>query len=239
MLSRCAVVIPCLNEAEHIGSLLRAVQRRIASVIVVDDGSDDGTGGLAAQAGAEVIRHEAPKGKGAALHAGWRRARQRGFLWALTMDGDEQHSPEDIPAFLECAQAGQAVLIVGNRMEKSGEMPWLRRQVNRWMSRQLSAMAGRSLPDTQCGYRMIHLESLARLTLKTAHFEIESEVILAFAAAGYPIEFIPVQVIYKGEASKIRPVSDTWRWFRWRSVNARAIGTEGHLRARKNIRDPK
>ena len=239
MLSRCAVVIPCLNEAEHIGPLVRAVQSRVSTVIVVDDGSNDGTGELAARAGAEVVRHEAPKGKGAALHSGWLRARERGFLWALTMDGDEQHSPEDIPAFLDCARAGRAALIVGNRMETPGEMPWLRRQVNRWMSRKLSGMAGRSWPDTQCGFRMIQLEALARLNLRTSHFEVESEVILAFAAAGYPIEFVPIQVIYKSEASKIQPVRDTWRWFRWLFAKAGRGGAEGHLRARKNIRDPK
>src|SRR5690348_9139729 len=92
----CAVIIPCLNEAATIGSLVRAVRQSIPTVIVVDDGSTDSTASLAEEAGAEVIRQTQTSGKGAALNAGWRRALERGFQWALTMDGDGQHSPGDI-----------------------------------------------------------------------------------------------------------------------------------------------
>src|SRR5712692_11391577 len=86
--ARCAVVIPCLNEAGTIGSLVRKVRRQLPSVIVVDDGSTDETGKRAEAAGAEVVRHETTRGKGAALASGWQRAQARGFLWALNMDGD-------------------------------------------------------------------------------------------------------------------------------------------------------
>src|SRR6187551_2270662 len=94
------------------------------------------------------------------------------------LDGAGQHSPNDIPAFLRCAERTNAVLVVGNRMTDPRGMPWLRRQVNRWMSRRLSKLAGRPLPDTQCGFRLMKLEPWSRLSLRTTHFEIESEALL-------------------------------------------------------------
>lgn len=209
------MVIPCLNEAATIGPVVREAGRFLSKVIVVDDGSTDATAKVAAENGAEVLRHERNRGKGAALAAGWGHARSKGFAWALCMDGDGQHSPGDIPGFLACAQSGEARLIVGNRMADPAGMPWLRREVNRWMSRRLSRKAGRALPDTQCGFRLMHLGAWSGLRLETLHFEIESEVLLAFVAAGHQVEFVPVQVIYNRERSKIRPLRDTWRWFRW------------------------
>jgi len=212
---QCAVVIPCLNEAASIGDLVSVVRRQLPSVIVVDDGSSDGTADRAIAAGAESLRHPAHRGKGAALHTGWQRARDRGFTWALTMDGDGQHASEDIPAFLACAETTGAALVIGSRMEQADAMPWLRRQVNRWMSRRLSQLAGVPLPDSQCGFRLVNLDALSRLQIAAQQFEIESEMLVAFLDEQYKIEFIPVQVIYKSQASKIHPLWDTWRWFRW------------------------
>jgi glycosyltransferase involved in cell wall biosynthesis len=219
--SQCAAVIPCLNEAATIEPLVRQVREQLPGVIVVDDGSTDSTGQLASGAGAEVLRQEIPQGKGAALLAGWRHARAGGFHWAMTLDGDGQHSPDDIPAFLRCADQTGAALIVGNRMGDVGQMPWLRRQVNRWMSRRLSRLAGRELPDSQCGFRLVDLRAWSKLDLVTRHFEIESEVLLAFVEAGYPVEFVPIRAIYKSGQSKIHPWHDTARWFRWLKARRR------------------
>jgi glycosyltransferase involved in cell wall biosynthesis len=213
--SECVAVIPCLNEEAAISSVVEGVRRHIPNVIVVDDKSSDLTAKLAAGAGAEVIRNESTHGKGAALTAGWRRAVERGFSWALVLDGDGQHNPEDIPVFFLAAAQGDVDLVVGNRMVNAAKMPWVRRQVNRWMSRRLSNAAGIYLPDSQCGFRLMKLASWSTLTLQAGHFEIESEMLLAFVAAGYSVKFVPIQVIYKGERSKIHPVRDTWRWFSW------------------------
>jgi glycosyltransferase involved in cell wall biosynthesis len=213
--SECAVVVPCLNEARAIGPLINAIARSLPRVIVIDDGSIDATGDAAQDAGAEVLRHETPLGKGASLRAGWNAARERGFNWALAMDGDGQHSPEDIPTFLARAERGGASLIIGDRMSHAAEMPFVRRAVNRWMSQKLSRIAGQNFPDSQCGFRLVRLDALARIPLKSSHFEIESEQLLAFAAAGERIAFVPVRVIYRTERSKIHPLRDTVRWFRW------------------------
>ncbi|MBI2926756.1 MAG: glycosyltransferase family 2 protein [Verrucomicrobia bacterium] len=212
---QCAVVIPCYNEAPTIAALVQAVREYLPAVIVVDDGSRDATAEVATQAGAEVIRHPRNRGKGAALTSGWRRARERGFGWALCLDGDGQHAPADVPRFLQCAADTGAALVIGNRMTNPAGMPWLRRVVNRWMSRQLSRRAGSHLPDTQCGFRLMRLDAWARLPSQAAHFEIESDVLLGFLAAGQRVEFVPIQVIYKARASKIHPLVDTVRWFRW------------------------
>jgi glycosyltransferase involved in cell wall biosynthesis len=216
----CAVVIPCLNEQEAIGPLVATVREYLPSVMAVDDGSTDETGKRAQAAGAELLRHDVTCGKGAALQTGCRHAQGRGFNWILAMDGDGQHSPEDIPKFLRCADETQADLVVGNRMHDTSRMPWVRRMTNRWMSEQLSALTGRKLPDTQCGFRLMNLETWAKFPGSSAHFEIESELLLAFSAAGARIEFVPIQVIYRNERSKINPLRDTVRWFRWRR-NAR------------------
>ncbi len=221
--AECVVVIPCVDEGAVILSLVESVRRQIAHVIVVDDGSKDATAALAAKAGAEVLRHATMRGKGAALDTGLRHAASRGFAWALTMDGDGQHAAEDIPAFLSETRHGSADLVVGNRMGDATRMPWIRRRANEWMSRRLSDAAGFLLPDSQCGFRLLRLSAWSGLSIHAAHFEIESETLLAFIAAGHSVKFIPVQTIYKGERSKIRPVRDTVRWFRWWSQARRKM----------------
>lgn len=211
----CSAIIPCLNEADTVESLVRQVRAYLPTVIVVDDGSTDATADLARRAGALVLHHDIPHGKGATLVRGWNHARSAGFTWALTLDGDGQHAPQDIPTLLHCAQRTGAPLVVGNRMANPAGMPWLRRHVNHWMSRRLSRLLHRDLPDSQNGFRLMRLDTWASLHVQADHFEIESEILCKFARAGHRIEFAPVQVIYREERSKIRPLQDTLRWFRW------------------------
>ena len=213
-LNSCAV-IPCFNEGATIAPLVAGVRRFLPRVLVVDDGSTDDTSSRAAGAGARVIRHEKNSGKGAALRSGLSRALAEGFEWAVTLDGDGQHAPEDLPVLLNCASQTGAPLVIGNRMNDARKMPWLRRRVNLWMSRQLSRRAGRDLPDTQSGFRLIHLPPWAMLPLKSERFEVESETLMAFLAAGRRVEFVPVQVIRSRRDSHIRPLADSWRWLKW------------------------
>jgi glycosyltransferase involved in cell wall biosynthesis len=213
--TQCAAVIPCLNEARAIAQVVGAVRQLVPTVLVIDDGSQDETGAIAKSAGAEVIRNAVPQGKGAALQMGWRHAHERGFNWALTMDGDGQHSANDAPTFFEVAECAGAKLVIGNRMSNPKGMPLVRRLVNRWMSDRISALAGISLPDSQCGFRLMNLDVWNQMPVGASHFEIESDVLVAFAKAGYAIEFAPIEVIYKNEQSKIHPVRDTVRWVRW------------------------
>jgi len=211
----CVVVIPCYNEAEGIGDLVREVQTYLPRIIVVDDGSVDATASLARTTGAQVLRHTQNKGKGAALKTGLAAALEQGGEWALTMDGDGQHRPGDIPLFLALAENAGAALVVGDRMHNARAIPWARRWTNRWMSRRLSLRTGRTLPDTQCGYRLINLRAWASLRLLTEHFEVESEMLMAFLDAGCPVAFVPIQAIGRGARSRIHPLIDAWRWWKW------------------------
>jgi len=222
----CAAVIPCFNESRTIAPLVTAVSQYLPSVLVVNDGSTDDTASLAGGAGAVVVGHQRNLGKGAALRTGLSLALKQGFEWALTLDGDGQHAPEDLPAFLRCAEETGASLVVGDRMSNARAMPWLRWQVNRWMSRRLSRLAGRFLPDTQCGLRLIHLGTWAVLPLKTERFEVESETLMAFLAAGRRIEFVPIRVIRSDRRSHIHPLADSLRWLKWwRNFGLRPAGS--------------
>jgi glycosyltransferase involved in cell wall biosynthesis len=215
----CAALIPCFNEAPGVGEVVRTVREHLPTVLVVDDGSTDATAAAARVAHAEVVRHAVNRGKGAALRVGFQHLRDRGFHWALTLDGDGQHAADDIPRFFSCAETTGAQLVIGNRMAQAHRMPWVRRRVNRWMTRRLSRRAGMTLLDSQCGFRLVSLEGLASVPLLTDHFEIESELLLAFLRAGLQVEFVPVQTIYRPGGSKIHPVVDTWRWLRWWWLN--------------------
>jgi len=208
-------VIPCLNEGQIIASLVNSVRRHIPNVVVVDDGSRDNTAKQAADAGAVVVSHPGNLGKGAAVKTGLTTAMQKGFDWALLMDGDGQHQAGDIPAIVRKAETTTAALVIGNRMHDAMSMPWLRRQANRWMSWQISRRAGTYLPDTQCGFRLVNLKIWAALPCHARRFEIESEMLVAFLDAGYRVDFVPIQFVGRGARSHINPLTDTWRWCKW------------------------
>jgi len=211
----CTAVIPCFNEAGTIARVIAGVRRFVPRLVVVDDGSADDTAATARSAGAEVLSLPSNSGKGAALRAGLERAGANGFTWALTLDGDGQHSPDDIPAFFARAEATAAALVIGDRLGNPAGMPWLRRRVNGWMTRRLARLTGATLGDSQCGFRLLHLKAWSGLTLKASRFEVESEMLVAFLAAGHALEFVPIQVINQTRPSRIHPLWDTGRWFRW------------------------
>src|SRR5215831_7222794 len=100
----CAAVIPCLNEGDTIGRVANAVQCYVQTVIVVDDGSADDTPCKAREVGATLLQHQITQGKGAALQTGLAYVLKHGYKWAVTMDGDGQHSADDIPSFFQCAE---------------------------------------------------------------------------------------------------------------------------------------
>ncbi len=223
---RVVAIIPCFNEARTIGALVRGVRRHVAAVIVVDDGSEDATASEAASSGAKVLRHKQNRGKGVAIETGLLAAVAQGFGHGLLLDGDGQHRTEDIPALLGCARETGAALVVGNRMHKPMAMSRLRRWVNRWMSARISKLAGKTLPDTQCGFRVVNLAVWRGLSLRAERFEIESEMILGFVRRGHRVEFVPIQTSAGTRRSHIQPIRDTWRWLKWWREVSRASSVE-------------
>jgi hypothetical protein len=126
---------------------------------------------------------------------------------------------------------------VGNRMSRTTDMPYVRTFVNRWMSRRLSRICGLEMPDSQCGFRLLRLNSWRRFKFRASRFEIESEMLVRFASAGLTIRFVPIQTRYAEEKSKIKPVRDTIRWFRWEaSIRAELKEMNGAWAIRPEMR---
>ena len=123
----CVAVIPCLNEEQTIANLVSEVKKHVPSILVIDDGSTDNTAPAASEAGATVIRHNINLGKGASLTDGSQWATKHRFKWALTLDGDGQHSPDDIPAFFSAALA-RASLIPARAIPRASAAPRWRRK---------------------------------------------------------------------------------------------------------------
>jgi len=211
--ARWCAIVPAYQEEAHIASVVQAVRRYCPQVIVVDDGSRDRTAELAAQAGAEVVRHGVNKGKGAALNTGFAEARARGCEFLLTLDADGQHDPAHIPEFVETYRRTGVPVLVGNRMDRAQGMPLHRRLTNLFMSWLLSREMGQWVPDTQNGYRLYRCDVLADLPTQSQRFAAESEVLLVLAERGVRIGAVPVKVIYGGEKSKIHPLRDAIRFF--------------------------
>ena len=131
----------------------------------------------------------------------------------LTMDADGQHLPEEIPLFLQKAREGGADLLIGDRMGRPRGMPLDRWFTNLIMSRILSGVAGQTVPDTQCGFRMVRRRVLEKVRLTSDRFEVESELVVRAARAGFQIVSVPVSSVYRRQISFIRPLQDTVRFF--------------------------
>jgi glycosyltransferase involved in cell wall biosynthesis len=220
----CAI-IPAFGEAQYIGEVVRGVFEHVDRVIVVDDHSPDTTADVAEQTGAEVIRHDANLGKGAAIKTALNHITDS-FGFYLFLDGDGQHDPAEIPKFLATATRTQAHLILGNRMNDVTTMPAIRRWTNRFMSWQISRLCGRTIPDSQCGYRIVRSELVPLLLESCDGFAFETENLLMAAQDGFQIEFVPIRTIYRDQRSKIKPLRDGQRYLRimarYRVTNSRS-----------------
>ena len=206
------VIIPAYNEGMLIGHLVREVKKRGLDCLVIDDGSSDKTKEEAERAGAHVISHHKNQGKGYSLRQGFKRTIDCGYDFAITMDGDGQHHPEELDHFVKAEEKGGAGVILGNRMSDPKGMPLKRRVTNWFMSGLISLIAGQRMPDTQCGFRLVKTDVLKAVMLTTDKYEIESELLIGASKAGFKIRSIPIRSIYDGQKSQIRPVVDTLRF---------------------------
>ncbi len=195
-------LIPAFQEGPRIARVVEAAGRHLP-VVVVDDGSTDDTAARAEAAGATVLRQAPNAGKGAALRAGFRHALEHGVEAVVTLDGDGQHDPDEIPAFLRAFEASPSALVVGRRDFAS--MPPARRMANVLGRLVLSAAIGRDVPDNQSGYRLVGRRLMtAMLDSREAGFAFEVEMIARCIALGDPIRWVPIRTIYAGEPSHIR-----------------------------------
>ncbi len=207
------VLIPCYQEENHIGSVVKSAIALGYDILVVDDGSKDETSAIARAAGARVLRHDVNRGKGYSVDVGLQHALDLGYDAVVMIDGDGQHLPTEISRFIDAFALTQADLIIGTRMSNTKDMPFIRRQTNRFMSWLLSRQIGHRVSDTQCGFRLISKKAIpVALHCTSGGFSAESEILLQLGITGYSITEIPVSTIYGDEKSHIRPVRDTLKF---------------------------
>ncbi len=220
-------VIPVFNEAPTVGDLVARAACH-GPVLVVDDGSSDDSADAAAAAGAAVLRLACRRGKGGALRAGFVEALSRGAERVLTLDGDGQHNPDDIPQLLATSAALPGTLVIGSRLvDRGASMEPARLNALRVAGFFINWLIGQHVADTQSGFRVYPRKLLEAVTPRHGGFVLESEMLLRAAAAGFAIREVPVTPgLGAGRPSRFRPLRDgtavatyliargIWRWVR-------------------------
>lgn len=208
-----AVLVPCHRDPPA-KDLLRRVVAQVPRVTLVDDGMPpQAARALEQLAGAlrlQVLHLGRRSGKGHAIAAGIRtlRASESPPAGVLTVDADGQHPPQAIPLFL--AASGAAELVIGNRFGgRGGRMPLVRRCANRFSSRLVSMTTGVSVPDSQCGMRLLHGRALTEVEFPRGGMDSETRHLRRCLRAGVAVAWVPIPAIYGGAPSSFRPLHDS------------------------------
>jgi glycosyltransferase involved in cell wall biosynthesis len=219
-----SVVIPCLNEAESIEACVRAARGALdkggyqGEVLVVDNGSTDGSGELAGGAGARVVV-QPKRGYGNAYLAGLAAARGR---YIVMLDADMTYDAGELPRFVAALEDG-GDMVLGDRMQsiQPGAMPWLHRHVgNPVLTGLLNSLFGTEVKDAHCGMRALRREVLPRLDLRTTGMELASEMVIRAAKAGLDIRQFPIEYRARQGESKLETWSDGWRHLRFLLIHS-------------------
>jgi glycosyltransferase involved in cell wall biosynthesis len=218
---RACILVPTYNNRDTVADVVGRCIALGLPVLVVDDGSTDGSGREASRAGAEVVTHPANLGKGSALLTGWAAAAERGFSHAVTVDADAQHPPEEIPALLEVMHAEPDALVVGNRDMQSENVPRSSRIGRATSDFMLWVAASHELagerPDSQCGFRIYPLRHVLALGMTGRRYEFEMEILVRTAWHGVPIRARNVRVHYPSPEERVS------HFHKWKD-NARIVG---------------
>ena len=212
---RFAIVIPAFNHGTKVRGVAEKCLHLKLPVIVVDDGSTDSTPSvLASLSGVTVIRHEKNQGKGASLLTGFAAALQLAD-WAVTIDADGQHDPDEIVSLIEAIPEGKRPLVIGKRegMEQRN-VPWTSRWGRRFGNFWIWVSCGRWLSDSQSGFRIYPLPETLHLGTRARRYQFEVEVLVRAVWRGIPIVETPVRALYgtpEERVSHFRPWLDFWR----------------------------
>lgn len=209
------VLICAFNEADHINEVVRsALKQNPDKVIVVDDGSTDGTADRAEKAGAYVVRNSENMGKGASLNRGFDLIAQHPCDAVIVIDGDGQHDPSEIPRFLDAYRRTGIPVLIGNRMADVQGMPFVRRYTNRFMAWVLNRLVKIYVADPPCGYRFYRADVLPFIRSRESRFAFEFDVLVHAALRRIRIDSVRVSTIYnRKRRSHVAPVRDAWLLF--------------------------
>lgn len=206
------VIIPAYNAVSTLPAVVREVIQAGMPVLVVDDGSNDGTAASVAGLPVNLLRHRENRGKGAALRTGFSWALQHGFVGAITLDADGQHEPSAIPLLAETALRDGWDILLASRFVQFQQMAGLRRHWNRFGAWCMKKRTGFDIDDSQSGFRYYSARLLRTVTLENDGYDLEMEILIKAWKAGMTIGSIPVPArVADGRAtSHFRPVRDTW-----------------------------
>ncbi len=193
---RVIAVIPAYNEATRISGVVLDAKKYVDTVIVVDDGSTDGTGNVALAAGATVLWHLENSGAGAATMTGVEAARLMGADAVVTLDADEQHDAKEIPLVLEPILSGSCDVVFANRFGRRNQIPAIRRLFN-FLGNIVSFLAtGLWVADSQCGYKAFGPKAVRELQLRMSGYEFCTEIVREASRHRWRIAEVPVKVLY-------------------------------------------
>ena len=216
---RIAVVIPALNEALRIREVVQSALRHCPNVIMVDDGSDDGTAEAIADLPVTVLRHATRMGKGAGLRDGFAEALRQGFEAVLSMDGDGQHVGDDIPRLLAAANRFPGWIVIGARLRKRANQPFYRRMANEFGDWGIAFGTGYQVADSQSGQRLYPAAVCALTDIPGEDFVFEAQIVMSAAQRlGVRCVSVPIEARYNEvhgapsfRPSHFRPLRDLWR----------------------------
>ncbi|WP_442683150.1 glycosyltransferase family 2 protein [Stenotrophomonas sp. JC08] len=214
-----AVVIPALNEVLRIRQVVEDALQHFPHVIVVDDGSSDGTAACIADLPVSVLRHPQRRGKGEALRSGFAEAHRRGLRGVLTMDGDGQHAAADLPRLLASANRHPGCLIIGARLRKRAAQPRYRRLANEFGDWGIAWGTHYQVADSQSGQRFYPAAVIALRDIPGEGFVFEAQIVISAARQlGTRCVSVPIESRYRRagsdeqfRASHFRPLRDLYR----------------------------
>lgn len=213
--NKCCIIIPTYNNAKTFSSVVSGVLKFTDDIFVINDGSTDETETIMNNfSSINIVSYKKNKGKGYALRTGFKAALQKGFDYAITIDSDGQHDPDDLPVFIDKIIEEPGSLLIGNRNMNREGIPKKSSFGNRFSNFWFWIETGRQMPDTQSGYRLYPIFNYKKTYFFTRKFEFEIEVIVRSAWKGIKVVAVPVSVKYFDEEEKVshfRPFRDFLR----------------------------
>ena len=219
---RTCAIVPTYNNVGTVGDVLRRLQPYVEHIIVVNDGSTDATSELLQewqQKGVTVVEYTPNRGKGYALKVGFEAALSLGYDYAITLDADGQHYPEELPKVAEAMQQHPGALIVGNRKLQQENMPGKNTFANYFSNFWFMLQTWQYLPDTQTGYRVYPLHQMRHLNWLTHRYEAELELLVLAAWQGTQLVSVPIQVYYPPKEERVSHFRPFWDFARISVLN--------------------